>query len=324
MRQIGAATLLLLGLFSVPFSGCMCDSEKVEFDVDLTRSEEIVRTLPMLVSEGTRIAGVPIPVPDSHGFLDLKVDVPHPNITQVNVADFRASLEVDGRDLPVRVVAIDGETRWREQRENRTWSGGLEDGETIRLWWAVDRQRADFADLVLKEGAPYRIRFTFEWDADDCSFAASGDVDETFNGIVRASVNAKTFQRAGTPHIDPQKDHIGFRANYAIKSGVSVNLDSSSGIAVVLSKGELSAAVMPKVSWTVNGLPGSAVKAGDTLATFSASTTSPATYARSGAVLPTGSIAPESLVIVVQDLTYRATDGSLGTVADGFAFARAT
>jgi len=105
---------------------------------------------------------------------------------------------------------------------------------------------------------------------------------------------------------------------------VSVNLDSSSGIAVVLSKGELAAAVIPKVSWTVNGLRGSAVKAGDTLATFSASTTSSTTYAPRGAVLPTGSVGPESLVIVVQDLTYRATDGSLETVADGFAFARAT
>lgn len=299
----------------------MCDAETVEFRLGLTREDELARTLPMLVSGGTRLAGLPLPIPDSHGHLDLLVDVPHPNITRVHVSKLRVDALVDGEPLPIRLVRIDSESSWLHQKENRTWSGDLEDGETVRLWWTVDRERvADIADVVLPEGRPYELRLRFDWNADSCSFQAEGTVDSPYEAVVRSSVNAKTFQSAGTPAVELSAGTVGFRANYTIRSGVSVHLQSSGAVAVVFTKDAVAAAVIPNVGWTVNGLPGNAVKAGDMLSTFSASETSSTAYARSGTLVPAPSTGSEHLAILVQDLLYRATDGTLSNVVDAFAF----
>lgn len=222
-----AAALLL----ATAISGCTdtCAPVEVPTVVSLGLTSEEVRTLPILVSGATRIAGED--VPDAHGRLEIVVDVAHPgnsnetlNFTDVTISNLRLGIEVDGAPVPVEVLKVEGAGAWTRVGPN-SWSGGAVSSTRIVLWWTVDADRlAAPLALALREGAPYRASVDFDWTHRDCYAKASGRAQTSFEDFVQASANARTFAPQGEPRIEVTATGAGLRADYRVTSGLNVTM----------------------------------------------------------------------------------------------------
>jgi hypothetical protein len=311
------SSLVVLAAF---LAGCTnCAPTTVPAVLSLSIAGEEVRTLPMLISDATTIAGVPLPIPDSHGWLDLRHAVSH-NLSRVRVDYLEVSIVVDGRDIPIRLVhATGGDLALHGPRA----SGGIPREGVVRLWWAVDRDHAASAqDLVLPEGRPYRATVQVAWSHESCAYRANGDATADVDDFVQASANARMFQSQGAPRWEATPTNAGFRADLRVRSGLEATVTGAGALAVHLPQGAGAPAVVtfPRVGWSVNGLPGNQVTPRDAFQAFSATALSGAAYAPSGTFAPPGATGGPGLYVLVLDLRYRAADPTLGASRDTFAW----
>jgi hypothetical protein len=343
-RALTFAFLLLLA----SLAGCTdgCAPVTVPTQVALGLVDEEVRTLPILASGATRIAGQD--VPDAHGRVEMRLDVTHHGLDNaslafedITVTGFTLRIAVDGEQVPIEIVKMDAD--WR--------NGGL-----VVVWWTVDFDPArDPLALALPEGREYTATIDFDWSHRDCYATASGHRTETFNDFVQASVNARTFEAAGAPSIEQGADGVGLKASYRVKSGLNATIRSVEARAVRFGPPAVDATVNTSTNGSLDAAPTSAQITGaiggdvgvraaplaiglvtfPQLATFvqgnrttSATPAAPmqvasvgadGQYARSGAMLPGAFPAGPAVYVLTVRITYAPDDATLGTITDVFA-----
>jgi hypothetical protein len=316
------ALALLLALAPLALAGCAsCASEPVPAEVALALQAEEARTLPILASGATHLAGLSLP--DSHGWLDLQMNVSH-DIPGIEVDDLRLTAKVAEQEVPVALLKVDGGRGWSQQQGGRTWAGQADDGAVLRLWWAVDREQVESVQqLRLAEGAVYEATVDFAWRHTGCGPTAHGHVTQAFSDFVEASVNARTFSTVGEPSFEATAAGAGFKADYRIRSGLEVTVDRATALAVILKAGPaslLGVATFPHVGTLVNGIAGTHVKPGDALRAQSTAAGVGQVYAPSGVMTPAGMSVRGGLVVLLVELGYTPGDPTLGAQSDRFAY----
>ncbi|GEM_PF-3906958 len=352
-----ALVALLLGAGLL--AGCTdtCTPQDVPTQVALTLLKEEARTLPILSSGATQIAGQDLP--DSHGTMRLQVSVTHPGLTNqsLNFSDvaihaLRLDLSVGGRAIPVKLLKVEGGEGWSQAGAD-SWDGAAQNNSEITLWWAVDRDQATRAtDVVLPEGAPYVATIGFDWSHRDCAARASGHSSKDVRDFVEASVNARTFQMDGQPVVTASASGVGLRANFTVRSGLEADVSQVTVRAVFLSNGtqvstgaaggaaatvpgvtgavggnaSASAPVpttglvlFPTVRWSVGGEASGHATPAKPFSVYSADASG--RYAASGTVLPVALPAGPGLYVVLVDVAYTPSDPTLGVTTDSFAAA---
>lgn len=304
MRAWLALLLLAPGLPAL--SGCIeCSPEGVDATVALEPVSLQVRTLPVLSSGATEVAG--ITVPDSHARLEFQVAVDGvPRV--VDVQDLRLGLRVDGESVPGRVTRVESGGTWVAQGD--AWSGSLRDDGSLVLWWTVDHDRAGLDAVVLGEGAEAEAELSFSWSVDDCTYRADGTIRHRETLPVAASLVTSTFEQAGEPSLDPGTiAGARFQVDLRVKNGVTTRIEGGRAVAVLLSSGgPPGAAAWPSVATFVGPLPADTVAPGETL-TVREETPAPWVGGREG------------LAILVLHLRHEATDGTGGVHEDVLGFA---
>lgn len=252
MTPRGNAPLFALLLaVTAALAGCTggyCSPESVPTQVSIARVAEEVRTLPLLVSGATTIAGQEIP--DAHGRLEFTLDVAHEGLTNASLAfddvqirSLRLTVEIAGESVPVEVLQVEGGSGGWAREARNSWHGAGVSGSKIVLWWTVDRdQTATPLDVVLPEGAAYTATVDFDWEHEDCVARAAGHVSQPFSDFVQASVNARTFAPLAPPTLELDGAEVGLRAAYRITSGLDVDVRSVAARAVFLGLSPASAA----------------------------------------------------------------------------------
>lgn len=315
------AVLALLVVTAAIVPGCTrCDPETVEATVELTLSDEEVRTLPILASGDTQVAGQE--VADSHGRLEVDVNVTHRNISRVDVDDLTVEVAVDGTAVPVEVTNVGGGSGW-DQADDGSWSGQAPDGSTLVLHWVVDRDEADPADLVLPEGAPYEAAVDFTWSYEACSIEAHGSVNESFGDHVQASADAQTFRT-----VDRQAEWdatgAGFNATYETTSGLVVTVEDVSVQAIFHASDGLvglGLVTFDQVGWNVSGDPGSTVTPDDRLNVHSSDQPGSAgSYAKTGTVAPPTVAGEPGLMVLTVTISYQPEDPTASAGTDSFVY----
>lgn len=362
MTRAPRVVLLALALLSSALAGCtsMCSPVEVPTEVALGLEDEEVRTLPVLVSGATRVAGQE--VPDAHGRMELRVDVHHPGLTNeslnfTNVAVYALALriEVEGQAVPTKLLRIEGESGWSDVGGDR-WNGGLRSGERIVLWWTVDHEQ-DLLAIALPEGKQYEATIEFDWDHDTCNVYARGHTSTTFLDAVQATVNARTFAASGTPQLEVAPSGIGLLANFTVRSGLNVTVtgvearavrhgtttmsveaagvtgvttalpgaggagaDAGAQANATVQVPLLGLALFPQLATHVNGRASQDVAPGQTLRVLSAPPTG-STYATSGQLLTPIPVSGEGLFVLTIAITYQPSDQTLGAQTDTFGYA---
>lgn len=300
--------LLVLLVPGLPaLSGCIeCDPEAVDATVTLEPVEVQVRSLPILSSGATEVAG--IRVPDSHARLEFHVTVDGgPRV--VDVHDLRLAVRVDGAAVPGLVTGVDSGGVWQEH--GGAWDGSVRDGGTLVLWWTVDRERAGLDAVVLAEGAEAEAEASFSWSVDDCTHRADGKLRHTETLPVSASLVTSTFEPAGEPSLDPGTiAGASFRVDLRVKNGLTTTVEGGRAVAVLLPAGggAPGAAAWPQVVTFVGVLPSDTVAPGETL-TVREETPAPWVGGREG------------LAVLVLHLRHEAADGTGGVHEDVLGFA---
>ena len=356
LRGLALAALLVL---STVLAGCTgCSPQEVPTQVTLSLAAEEVRTLPILTSGATRVAGEELP--DAHGRLEAVLDVAHEGSTNasldfndVTLQALKLGIRVGDAEVPVKLLKVEGGSSWTQRSANE-WDGAAVSGSRLVLWWAVDRDRVKSpAELMLREGAAYTATVDFDWRHEDCQARASGHLRTPFEDFVQASANAKTFAAAGAPTVETKgASMVGLKADFRVTSGLDVDVKGVAARAVFLGPSATAAA-----NGTVDGglvaTPGAGSLGGgadvgvdasvsppgvglvlfpslgtsmtrvtprDTLRVQSVETGSNATYAASGLLLPAGFAAKEGLYVVLVEISYQPKDATLGVTTDTFAF----
>ena len=345
-----AAVAAVLLTSTLVVAGCtdLCTPVEVPTEVSLSLSDEEARTLPILVSGATRLAGQELP--DSHGRLAFNVSVTHPDDTNaslafrdVEVSGLSLALSVGGRDVPVKILQVEGGSAWRRVNDNH-WDGGAVNGSRITLWWAVDKDRlASITELALDEGAAYELRVDFDWRHESCNARASGHTTATFDDFVEASVIATHLAPAGEATFEREGPRAGFEAPMRVTSGHDVRIVGTSARAIILSRaaadasttitattgapgvgGDVTArvvpglalALFPTLSSKVGGGEAAQVTPRDTLVIHSADANG--AYATSGTV--TGLTDEPELVIILVEVEVAPQDPTLGATRDLLAY----
>lgn len=316
------AVLALLVATATIVPGCTtCDPETVQATVELTLTDEEVRTLPILASGATQVAGQEIA--DSHGRLAVDVNVTHPNISRVEVEDLTVEVSVNGSDVPVEVTNVGGGSSW-EKAEDESWSGTAFDGGELTLHWAVDREETSAIDeMVLPEGEPYTATVDFIWSFEGCSIRAHGSVEESFSDHVQASVDAQTF-RTVDREAEWDAGGAGFQATYETTSGLVVTVDDVSARAVFHASDGLvglGLVTFDQVGWNVSGEPGSTVTPDDRLNVHSSDQPgSTGSYAESGTVTPPTLAGEPGLMVLTVTISYEPDDPTASAGTDTFVY----
>lgn len=315
------AVLALVVVTATIVPGCTsCDPETVQASVELTLSDEEVRTLPILASGGTRVAGQEIA--DSHGRLEVDVNVTHRNISRVEVDDLTLEVSVNGTVVPVEVTNVGGGSGW-EQADDESWSGQAPDGSTLTVHWVVDRDDADPEDLVLPEGTPYQATVDFTWSYEGCSIRAHGTVHQSFDDHVQASVDAQTF-RTVDRHAEWDATGAGFNATYETTSGLVVTVEDVTALAVFHASDAtpgIGLVTFEEVGWNVSGDPGNTVTPEDRLNVHSSDPTDPGGgYAASGTVAPPTLMGQPGLMVLSVTIQYRPDDPTASAETDSFVY----
>lgn len=315
------AVLALLVVTATIVPGCTtCDPETVHATVELSLADEEVRTLPILASGATRVAGQEIA--DSHGRLEVDVNVTHRNISRVEVDDLTLEVSVNGTVVPVEVTNVGGGSDW-EQADDGSWSGEAPDGSTLTVHWVVDREQADVADMVLPKGAPYQATVDFAWSYEGCSIRAHGSVHRSFDDHVQASVDAQTF-RTVDRRAEWDATGAGFNATYRTTSGLVVTVEDVQALAVFHAADAtpgVGLVTFEEVAWNVSGDPGNTVTPEDRLHVHSAEAADPGGgYAASGTVTPPTLMGQPGLMVLSVTIRYRPDDPTASAETDSFVY----
>ena len=239
LRGLALSAFLLA---SAVLAGCTsaCAPQEVPTQVRLSLADEEVRTLPILTSGATRVAGEELP--DAHGALTFVLNVTHEgstneslNFNDVDMQALTLAVQVGGASVPVKLLKVDGGSSWSQRGANE-WDGRAVSGSRITLWWTVDRDRVQSpADLMLREGAGYTATVDFDWRHESCYARASGHLTQAFQDFVQASVNAKTFAAAGEPVVETAgANAVGLKADFRTTSGLEVDVKGVTARAVFL------------------------------------------------------------------------------------------
>ncbi len=314
------AVVALLPL-TAALSGCLCAPQTVPAVVSLSDVSEEVRTLPIVVSGATHIAGIELP--DSHGVFSFDIDVSH-NLTDIEVWNMTVRVDVGNVRIPVEIVHIEG-GRYLYHDGDGTWAGNVLAGDRLDLYWVVDRDLiGTVAELVLSEGDSYALTLDFSWEHDGCDHKAKGVFRETHDDFVQASVNTRSLATDGEPFFEHGATGAGFRADYRITSGLDLTIDRATVIGVYFATdttAELGVVTFPNVGWTVDGAEADVVTPNDVLRIQStALAAASGTYGASGTLLPATLAAGPGLVVLLVNIAYTPTDPTLGAERDSFAY----
>jgi hypothetical protein len=282
---------------------CFVKHDPTELVIDAAAEE--VRTLPVIDSGHTSIAGIQIP--DSHGLfrynLTLSKTVPRADVTRLTLA-----VQVAGHDVPLKITRIDsGVSTW--QSVGGGWQGAIRNGSALAIWWTVDRSLATSpTELMLTEGASYQQRLQFHWEAPPCTTDAAGDVDSSSTGFVRASLVTTTFAKSANPTIR-HGAAMGFSATYHVTNGITAVLDRTRATIVYLpaGPGAPGVAYFSDLAATVDGQAATQVAPGKTL-TLASKADLP--------LLPAGTLASHGLYILLVEVTEHPSDATAGNRVD--------
>lgn len=303
--RFAIAAVLVLSSFGL--AGCIeCNPSSVDAVVTLAPSDLQVRSLPILASGATNVAG--IEVPDSHARLEFDVAV-RGGPSFVEVEGLEVEVRVDGSPVPIEVHRVDGSGRWASS--GSAWRGDLMDGGSLTIWWGVDWQRAGVDAIVLGEGEDVEVGVSFAWRVADCFYVSSGTVEHPARLPVSASLATTTFEAAGAARLDPGAlAGATFEANLRVANGLTTRIDGGDAVAVLLPTGvgAPGAAVWTGVETYVGALPSSTVSPGETLRV-----TQEAPALWSGGT--------KGLAVLVVHLRHHAADGTAGVQDDVLGFA---
>jgi hypothetical protein len=285
VRSVAAVFLATLTL-----SGCgvSCEPTSIAMDVKLALTSEQTRTLPILASGKTSVAGVEIP--DSHGVLDWDVSFTDDRVNVVDVQDLRLEISIMGNSVPVQIVKVEGMD-----------SSRLYDRDHVRIWWTVDPHRATPVERALHEGDSYQAKIRFHWSLDGCQYSGDGIAEAVNPGFVQPSVITTTFNPTSGA-VSTSGANASYEAHASIKNGISTTIQKVTAVALGL--GDVPGTVLwTQSTVTVNGLPVSSAAPGDDVGF-------------SGSPLPTSGAAPWLLVLYVE---HQSTSGP-GTQRDTLAW----
>lgn len=284
-RSVAAIVLAALTLTGC---GASCETTPVFMEVQLTLTAEQVRSLPMLASGKTGLAGVD--VPDSHGVLDWDVSFTDSRIDMVDVGDLQLEIAISGTSIPVKILKVEGVDY-----------GRLYDGDHIRIWWTVDPNHATPLERSLHEGDSYQAKIKFPWYLSGCVYSGNGVAEEVTPGFIQPSVITTTFNPVSGV-VSKSGANASYEAHASIKNGISTTIQGVTAIAVGL--GDLPGTVLwTSSSVTVNGLPGAVAAPGNDVGF-------------TGGAMPTSGAAPWLLVLLVE---HQSTSGP-GTQHDTLAW----
>lgn len=242
------ALLALLATLTLSGCGVSCEPTPINMNVPLALTAETVRTLPIIASGKTSLAGVD--VPDSHGVLEWDTSFTDGRIGYVDVSNIQVDISIQGTSVPVEIVRVEG-----------LEYGRLYEGGHLRLWWRVDPHRTTLTQRVLNEGDAYQARVSFYWSLDGCEFSGHGTAALQNQGFVQPSAITTTFN-PGSAAVSTAGANASYEAHATIKNGISTNIQKVTAIAVAL--GDLPGAIVwTQSTITVNGMPVSAAAPGD-------------------------------------------------------------
>ncbi len=358
-----APLIALLLAASTFLAGCTdfaCTPTQVPTTVTLDLVREEARTLPILTSGETRLAGQPLP--DSHGRLEFEVNIDHPgltneslNFTDIQIHAFRLTVQVANLTVPVEVLRVEGGQGWTRIGKNQ-WDGNAVDGSRLAAWWTVDRDASPSpAAVLLQEGAPYVATVAFDWIHESCVAKASGHLETPFSDFIEASANARTFASVTAPRLHAASGTAAIAAEYRIVSGLDVEVTEVAARAVFLGLSEarvgvnastettvdaplegtadtrigvgarlplpvVGLATFPIMSWNASGEARDVVTPSDNFNVHSAVAGS-RDHAPSGTVISSAASPQPGVYVVTVDITYQPTDATLGVQTDSFVYA---